>query len=106
MTGKPGDDRRGLTKAALTDRVYDRHGGLTKGEAAEIVDKIFDTLKGSLVDGRRVKIQNFGVFEVTPRQGRTGVNPTNGAKIYIPAHKGLSFRPAPRLKKEVDDPKK
>ena len=106
MTGKPEDDRRGLTKAVLTDRVYDRHGGLTKGEAAEIVDKIFDTLKGSLVDGRRVKIQNFGVFEVTPRQGRTGVNPTNGRKIYIPPHKGLSFRPSPRLKKEVDDPKK
>jgi nucleoid DNA-binding protein len=50
-----------------------------------------------------VKIQNFGVFEVTPRQGRTGVNPTTGRKIFIPPHNGLSFRPSPRLKKEVDE---
>lgn len=102
MTGKPKLPKGGLTKAELTDRVYDRHGGLTKAEAADVVNTIFDTLKGSLAHGKAVKIQNFGVFEVTPRQGRTGVNPASGEKIFIPPHKGLSFRPSPRLKKEVD----
>jgi nucleoid DNA-binding protein len=94
----------GLTKSGLTDRVYRRHGGLTKNEAAEIVDQIFDTLKTHLSDGRPVKIQNFGVFEVVPRQGRTGVNPANGKRIFIPPHKGLSFRPSPRLRDAVDEP--
>ena len=42
---------KGLTKADLAGAVYDRHGGLTKGEAAEIVDAIFGTVKSSLVDG-------------------------------------------------------
>ena len=95
-----------MTKSDLTEQVYRRHGGLTKGEAAKIVEKIFDTMKANLVDGRPIKIQNFGVFEVRPRQGRTGVNPANGRKIFIPAHKGLSFRPAPRLKEEVDGEEK
>ena len=94
--------RSGLTKADLVEAVHDRHGGLTKGEATEIVDAIFGTVKTTLLDGRPVKIKNFGVFEVIDRQGRTGVSPLNGEKIYIPSHKGLAFRPAHRLKKEIE----
>jgi len=88
----------GLTKADLVDVVYDRHGGLTKNEAAEIVEAIFKTVKTSLRDGRTVRIKNFGTFEVTSRPGRMGINPVNGEKIFIPPHKGLSFRPARRLR--------
>lgn len=94
----------GTTKADLIDAVYERHGGLTKGEAAEIVDAIFLTVKSSLADGRTVRIKNFGTFEITSRPGRVGVNPTNGEKIFIPAHKGLAFRPARRLKDVVVTP--
>ena len=92
----------GVTKADLVDVVYDRHGGLTKDEAAEIVDTIFRTVKTSLADGRPVRIKNFGTFEVTKRPGRTGVNPVSGAKMFIPPHKGLSFRPARNLKHKVE----
>lgn len=95
-------DKGGLTKADLTDAVYQRHGGLTKEEAAEIVDAIFGTLKASLVDGRPVKIKNFGVFEVVDRPGRTGVSPASGEKIFIPSSKGLAFRPSPRLRAKVE----
>ena len=95
---KSADSRSGLTKADLIDVVYDRHGGLTKDEAAEIVDAIFKTVKMSLGEGRTVRIKNFGTFEITERPGRTGVNPVSGEKIFIRAHKGLSFRPARRLK--------
>lgn len=91
----------GLTKADLTDAVYERHGGLTKDEAADIVDAIFQTVKTTLGDGRPVKIKNFGTFEVLPRAGRIGVNPASGEKIFIPPKKGLSFRPAERLKKVI-----
>ncbi|MDY7095710.1 MAG: HU family DNA-binding protein [Acidobacteriota bacterium] len=93
--------RSSLTKARLVDEVYDRHGGLTKREAAEIVDKIFTTVKSSLGDGRPVRIMNFGTFEVTARPGRLGVNPASGEKLYIPPHKGLSFRPSRRLRRAV-----
>jgi integration host factor subunit alpha len=91
-------DRSGLTKADLVDAVHGRHGGITKDEAAEIVDAIFSTMKKSLRRGRTVRIQNFGTFEITSRKGRTGVNPVSGEKIFIRPQKGLSFRPARRLK--------
>jgi integration host factor subunit alpha len=93
--------RPGITKADLVDVVYDRHGGLTKDEAAQIVDVIFRTVKTSLADGRTVRIKNFGTFEVTRRPGRMGVNPMSGEKMFIRPHKGLSFKPARRLKDEI-----
>jgi integration host factor subunit alpha len=96
---------RGLTKADLTDAVYERHGGLTKHEAADIVDAIFQTVKTTLGDGRPVKIKNFGTFEVMRRKGRMGVNPASGEKMFIPPRKGLAFRPAERLKQVVDEEK-
>lgn len=89
------------TKADLVDLVYRSHGGLTKHEAAEVVESIFRTMKTSLLDGQAVKIQNFGVFEVVPRQGRMGVDPASGERIFIPPRNGLSFRPAQRLKEAV-----
>lgn len=93
--------RLGLTKADLIDVVYDRHGGLTKDEAAEIVDVIFRAVKTSLADGRTVRIKNFGTFEITSRPGRMGVNPMSGERMFIRAHRGLSFKPARRLKDEM-----
>ena len=81
MTHRPGKNAGktpGRTKADLVDVVYDRHGGLTKDEAAEIVDVIFRTVKNSLGQGQTVRIKNFGTFEVTTRPGRVGVNPMSG----------------------------
>jgi nucleoid DNA-binding protein len=96
--------RPGITKADLIDVVYDRHGGLTKDEAADIVDAIFRTVKVSLADGRPVRIKNFGTFEVTRRPGRMGVNPVSGQKMFIRPHKGLSFKPARRLRDGMAEP--
>src|SRR5688572_4132468 len=92
---------KGMTKADLIDLVYHRHGGLTKTEASAIVGAIFATVKSTLVGGRTVKIKNFGTFEVRQRPGRLGVNPVSGERMVIPQHRGLTFRPARSLKKEV-----
>jgi nucleoid DNA-binding protein len=91
----------GTTKADLIDQVYRCHGGLTKNEAATVVESIFATVKTTLVEGRSVRIKNFGTFEVTDRPGRKGVNPSSGKEIFIHPHKGLSFRPARMLKDVV-----
>jgi len=96
-------ERSGLTKADLTKLVYELHGGLTKHEAAEVVQTILHSVKDTLLEGRTVKIQNFGVFEVTDRQGRAGVDPISGERIYIPPRKGLSFRPSSKVKRLVSE---
>jgi integration host factor subunit alpha len=90
--------RGGITKADLADAVYQRHGGLTRAEAAAIVDTILRTVKTTLAGGRSVKIKNFGSFEVRQRRRRRGVDPSSGEPILIPDHQGLSFRPARYLR--------
>ena len=102
---KTPERRPGLTKADLTELVYQMHGGLTKHEAADVVQTILHSVKDTLIEGRNVKIQNFGVFEVTDRQGRAGVDPITGERIYIPPRKGLSFRPSSKVKRLVSDQK-
>jgi len=95
--------QNGTTKADLVDAVYRRHGGMTKAEAAAAVETIFQTVKSTLQDGRSVRIRNFGAFEVTEREGRTGVNPASGEKMYIPPRTGLTFRPSRLLKSVMVD---
>ena len=96
----------GRTKAFLVDRVYDRHGALTKQEAAQVVDEVFRTMKAALVSSRPVRIQNFGVFEIVKRAGRAGVNPTDGQPLFIPPHRGLQFRPSKQMRHQVERPKR
>ena len=95
--------KKGLTKGDLAGLVYDLHGGLTKNEAVEVVDTILGTVKTSLLEGRKVKIQNVGVFEVTKREGRRGVSPVRGESIVIPSHRGLRLRPGKKLQTAVED---
>ncbi len=104
VTEKKDRSPSSVTKAHLADAIYARHGGLTKREATTIVDAIFTTVKATLSQGRPVRITNFGSFEITARPGRRGVNPTSGEELDIPAHRGLTFRPARRLKTQVAKP--
>ncbi|MEM1202918.1 MAG: HU family DNA-binding protein [Acidobacteriota bacterium] len=93
----------GKTKADLIDAVYRRHGALTKAEAARVVEAIFSTVKTSLRGGRPVRIRNFGAFELTERGGRTGVNPSNGERMFIEPRLALTFRPSRLLKTIMED---
>jgi nucleoid DNA-binding protein len=100
-----GDDENGpgVTKADLIDAVYRRHGALTKAEAAKVVEAIFSTIKSSFQEGRSVRIRNFGAFELTSREGRNGVNPASGEKMFIPPRTGLTFKPARSLRSVLAD---
>ena len=110
LAGAPGGEalrrrrERGRTKAFLVDRVYQRHGALTKQEAAAVVDALFGAMKSALIAGRPVRIQNFGVFVVVARAGRAGINPADGKPLFIPAHRGLQFRPAQVMRQAVERP--
>ena len=78
---------------------------LTKVDAARVVDFFFDAETGiisrSLVNGEEVKLQGFGIFGVSERKARNGINPKTGEKLKIPASKSPRFRAGSVLKKTV-----
>jgi DNA-binding protein HU-beta len=89
-------------KSELVDGVADKVEGLTKKQAAEAFDAIFDTISGHLENGDRVAITGFGSFSVTERAARQGRNPATGETIQIPASKNVRFKPGKDLKESVN----
>lgn len=91
-----------LTKADLVDSIHEKIG-FSKKEAADIVELIFDTIKGALTDGDKIKISGFGNFVVREKRARTGRNPQTGQAIEISARRVLTFKPSQVLRSEVND---
>ena len=91
-----------LTKADLVDTIHEKIG-FSKKEAADMVELIFDTIKGALTDGDKIKISGFGNFVVREKRSRTGHNPQTGEAIEISARRVLTFKPSQVLRAEVND---
>ena len=89
-----------MNKSGIVDAV---HGvlGTTKVQAEQTVDKVIDTIIGSLKKGEEVSIAGLGIFSVKQRAARTARNPRTGATVNVPATKVPKFRAAKALKEAV-----
>jgi integration host factor subunit alpha len=87
-----------MTKAEIIDAIYEKVGGFSKKEAAEIVEAVFDSMKDVLTEGQKIKISGFGNFVVRYKKERIGRNPQTGEPIPISARRVLTFKPSQVLK--------
>lgn len=90
-----------MTKADIVESLYEKIG-FSKKEAADLVELVFDTLKGTLAQGQKIKISGFGNFVVREKRARVGRNPQTGQSIEISARRVLTFRPSQVLRAEVN----
>lgn len=90
-----------MTKADIVEAIYEKIG-FSKKESAEIVEMVFDTMKGTLEKGEKIKISGFGNFVVRSKKPRIGRNPQTGEEIEISARKVLTFRPSQVLKSALN----
>ena len=60
---------------------------LTKVQAKAALEATLKAIEETLVKGDKVALIGFGTFAVNEKAARTGVNPSNGKKIQIPAKK-------------------
>ncbi|MCF8565014.1 HU family DNA-binding protein [Alicyclobacillus tolerans] len=89
-----------MNKTDLIAKVAET-SGLSKKDAANAVDAVFDAISDALANGDKVQITGFGNFEVRERAARTGRNPQTGETIEIPAGKLPAFKPGKNLKNGV-----
>lgn len=87
-------------KKWLAELVTNHIGG-TKKQGQEVVDLIFDNIAKMMVKGEQVKVAGFGVFKVSRRAAREGINPRTQEKIQIAAKVAPKFRAAKQLKEMV-----
>jgi integration host factor subunit alpha len=90
-----------MTKKELADVIHTRIG-LSKREAAEIVEFFFETVKGKLNKGEGIKIPKFGSFRVQNRKSRKGRNPATGDTIEIFKRKAVVFKPSKFLRDAIN----
>lgn len=89
-------------KADIVDRVADTVGEITKKQAGEAFDAVFDTIARQLRRGERVQVPGFGSFSVSKRAARQGRNPKTGETIRIRASKGVRFKIGKELKEKLN----
>ncbi len=75
--------------------------GLSKSDAANAVDSVFQAITTSLQSGDEVRLVGFGTFAVAERAASEGRNPRTGDKIQIPASKQPKFKAGKGLKDSV-----
>jgi DNA-binding protein HU-beta len=86
-----------MNKNELTTVVADKTG-LSKTQAGEAVDAVFDAITAALKGNDEVRLVGFGTFAVSKRKASKGRNPATGAEIDIPASNQPKFKPGKGLK--------
>lgn len=89
-----------MTKAEFVDKLAAK-SGLTKKDAATVVDAFVEVVTESLKKGEDVQFTGFGKFYVQQREAREGINPQTKAKIEIPATTVPKFSAGVALKNAV-----
>jgi integration host factor subunit alpha len=90
-----------MTKADIVEKIYEKVG-FSKKESAELVELVFDIIKGTLEQGDKIKIAGFGNFVVKEKADRRGRNPQTGEEITISARRILTFKPSQVLKASIN----
>ena len=86
-----------MTKADLVEKVA-TEAEMTKKDAEQLVEIIFESIIQSLNKGEKIELRGFGSFRVRERNARQGRNPKTGAAVDIPAKRVAYFKPGKELK--------
>lgn len=73
--------------------------GLTEKAVKEVLNGAFATISDELIQGGRVEIDRFGIFETVATAPRVGRNPRDPSKtVQVPAGRKAKFRASTSLK--------
>lgn len=89
-----------MNKQELIGSVADATG-MSRGEATQAVEAVFNTIGSALKRGDEVRLVGFGTFSVSNRKASTGRNPRTGEPMQIKASSSAKFRPGKTLKDSI-----
>ena len=72
--------------------------GLTNKDTERVLNAALDAVTAALVNGEKVQISGFGIFETKTREARVGRNPHTKEAIQIPATRVPGFKASKALK--------
>jgi integration host factor subunit beta len=80
--------------------------GCKKSLASQMVESVFNAMRESLINGDRIEIRGFGVFQVKDTRPKPAArNPRTGDVIYVPERRKTHFKPGKLLKEALHKPR-
>ena len=76
--------------------------GISKSEAAKVIQIFFDRMADAMAQGERVEIRGLCSFFVKNYRAYTGRNPKTGEKVLIAPKKLPFFKSGKELRERVD----
>jgi integration host factor subunit alpha len=93
-----------VTKQHLFESISSIHG-FSKRDSAELIDAVFEIIKGTLESGEDVLISGFGKFCVKEKRKRRGRNPQTGEELLLEGRRIVTFRCSPVLRDRINGKK-
>ena len=90
-----------MNKSELVDAMS-QDAGVTKADAARILESFMNTVTGALKKGDQVVLTGFGSFSTGDRAARTDRDPRTGKEIQIRAARVAKFKVGKLLKEAVN----
>ena len=91
-----------MIKIDIANAIMQAHP-CSRATALQAVDLLTERMKDALLEGHRIEIRGFGVFEPRPRKKGMGRNIKTGQQVEIPKGKSIRFKPGKELREiEVD----
>ncbi|AOG01632.1 MAG: integration host factor subunit alpha [Blastomonas fulva] len=89
-----------LTRADLADTI-NHQIGLSRADAAQMVESVLNHMTDALERGENVKISGFGTFLLRDKGERVGRNPKTGVEVPITPRRVLTFRASQIMKERI-----
>lgn len=90
-----------MNTAELAGQIAESHN-ISKSDARELVDDIFNVIVTKVDEGEDVSINGIGKFSLKETAERQGRNPSNGEAITIKAQRKIAFAPAKAVKDKLN----
>jgi integration host factor subunit beta len=91
-----------MTKSQLIEAVSDRID-VPRKRAEDVVNAVFDAMKGALLEDERIEVRGFGSFTIREYKAKKGRNPRTGAQVQVDEKKSVHFKPGKELRERVDE---
>ena len=85
-------------------KVLSDRKGLSKNDASNFVNEMFDVIQQALERDMVVKVKGFGTFKIIDVDPRESVNVNTGERVLIEGHNKITFTPDQLLKEIVNKP--
>ncbi len=93
------------TKKDLVARIAES-ASTTNMSVKAVIQAFLDEVIQELVQGNRIELRDFGVFETRTAAPRTAQNPKTLKRVRVPAKRRVVFKPGRLMKDQMNGPLK